>query len=115
MRRRWGLFIASVTWAIEPNRNPGQTRRQNRPGIHVQRKIRSSATRGRSHQMLAPLFLLLFAANLQSTVSSSTSPDFSNGVVHRAPGSEKIVLYQGFVSGPGGDPMPTECSADLFG
>src|SRR5438270_921625 len=35
--------------------------------------------------------------------------------MHRGPGSEKIVLHQRFVSGPGGDPMPTECSADLFG
>ena len=25
------------------------------------------------------------------------------------------MLDQGFVSGPGGDPMQTECSADLFG
>src|SRR6516225_6177371 len=37
------------------------------------------------------------------------------GLVHRGPGSEKIELYQRFVSGPGGDPMQTECSADLFG
>jgi len=37
------------------------------------------------------------------------------GQVHRAPRSEKIVLCERFVSGPGGDPMQTECSADLFG
>src|SRR4051794_25092069 len=35
--------------------------------------------------------------------------------MHRGPGSEKIVLHQRFVPGPGGDPMQTECSADLFG
>src|SRR6266513_2400571 len=35
--------------------------------------------------------------------------------MHGGPGSEKIVLHQRFVSGPGGDPMPTQCSADLFG
>src|SRR6266513_250994 len=35
--------------------------------------------------------------------------------MHGGPGSEKIVLHQRFVSGPGGVPMQTECSADLFG
>src|SRR5215813_2803407 len=35
--------------------------------------------------------------------------------MHRGPESEKIELQQRFVSGPGGDPMQTECSADLFG
>src|SRR5262249_36002787 len=31
-----------------------------------------------------------------------TSPDFSKGWVHRSPGSEKIELLKGFISGPGG-------------
>jgi hypothetical protein len=31
------------------------------------------------------------------------NPDFSHRMVHRVPGSEKIVLEQRFVSGPGGD------------
>jgi hypothetical protein len=35
--------------------------------------------------------------------------------VHRGPGSEKIELDKRFISGPGGVPMQTECSADLFG
>src|ERR1700719_4724646 len=35
--------------------------------------------------------------------------------VHRGPGSEKIVLQEGFVSEAGGSPMRTECRADLFG
>src|SRR5215831_8249891 len=37
------------------------------------------------------------------------------GSVHRDPGSVKIELQQRFVSGSGGAPMHTECSADLFG
>src|SRR4029077_18950694 len=52
---------------------------------------------------------------LLETVSSAASPDFSKGWVHRGPGSEKIVLDEGFVSEAGGSPMRTECRADLFG
>src|SRR6266481_1105205 len=37
------------------------------------------------------------------------------GSVHRGPGSEKIELDKRFNSEPGGVPMQTECSADLFG
>ena len=36
------------------------------------------------------------------------------GQVHRGSNSEKIMLAQWFVSGCGGVPMPTECSAVLF-
>ena len=35
--------------------------------------------------------------------------------VHRAPGSEKIVLSERFVSGSTGSAMQTRCSPDLFG
>src|SRR6201993_646196 len=47
--------------------------------------------------------------------SSHPSPYFSKGQVHRDSGSEKIELTERFISGPGGVPMQTECSADLFG
>src|SRR6266446_6223768 len=35
--------------------------------------------------------------------------------MHRGSESEKIALHQRFISGSGGAPMQTECSADLLG
>ena len=43
------------------------------------------------------------------------SPDISYGVVRRGCESEKIVVQQRFIPDSQSAPMPTECSADLFG
>src|SRR5438132_1952085 len=42
-------------------------------------------------------------------------PDFSHGKVHQGSESEKIVVQQRFIADSQSAPMPTECSADLFG
>src|SRR6266699_2346618 len=52
---------------------------------------------------------------VRASCPGPSSPEFSYGWMHRGDESEKIVVQQRFIADSQGAPMPTECSADLFG
>src|SRR5450755_4048857 len=49
------------------------------------------------------------------SVCRTSSPEISHGRMHRGGESAKIVVQQRFIADSQSAPMPTECSADLFG
>src|SRR5262245_32076268 len=68
-----------------------------------------------SSQTLFKRLCAFACATASSAAAPKASPDISHGVVRRGCESEKIVVQQRFSPDWQSAPMPTECSADLFG